>query len=244
MTYRYVVYDLQRNFNAAFDDADFTFNQILYWVQVFANKLRVQQNNITNSDLFTSTYSSVPVQIDSKGRPYIDLPTQIMDLPNNMGVVYITYNSDTCKCEGPMFAQKWFHGVDMNKVRALYFDEYTKPSPSNPYFYRVGDKVDGVSVNRIYLLGIECIKVEDVEIAIKSSLDPTTTCNIDDKIDLPDEMIADLMSQVLQLGRYVMMMPEESTNDGADDAQVDYKALYYGSRAASLSGLTGSDTTL
>ena len=29
MTYRYVVYDLQKSFSAAFDDADFTFNQIL-----------------------------------------------------------------------------------------------------------------------------------------------------------------------------------------------------------------------
>jgi hypothetical protein len=38
MTYRYVVYDLQKSFNASFDDADFTFNQILYWVMVTANR--------------------------------------------------------------------------------------------------------------------------------------------------------------------------------------------------------------
>jgi len=242
MTYRYVVYDLQKNFNAAFDDADFTFNQILYWVQVFANKLRVQHNSITNSDLFTSTYSSLPVLLDSKERPYIDLPTQVMDLSHNSGIVYITYNMETCKCSGPMFAQVWFQPTEVGKVQNLYLDEYTKPSVKNPYFYRIADRVDGVSVNRIYFLGLDCIKVEDVEIAIKSSLDPTTTCNIDDNISLPDELISDLMSQVLQLGRYVMMMPEESINDGADDAQVDYKALYYGTRAASLSGLT--DTTL
>ncbi len=48
MTYRYVVYDLQKNFNATFDDADFTFNQILYWVMVVANRLRVQQTMSTN----------------------------------------------------------------------------------------------------------------------------------------------------------------------------------------------------
>jgi len=159
MTYRYVVYDLQRNFNAAFDDADFTFNQILYWVQVISNKLRVQQNNITNSDLFTSTYSSIPVQIDDKGRPYIDLPTQIMDLPNNGGIVYITYNIETCKCSGPIFSQKWFQGVDLGKVQNLYLDEYTKPNASNPYYYRIGDKVNGISVNRIYFLGLECINM-------------------------------------------------------------------------------------
>jgi hypothetical protein len=241
MTYRYVVYDLQKNFNASFDDADFTFNQILYWVQVFANKLRVQQDRVTNSDLFTSTFSSVPVMVDSKGRPYIDLPTQVMDLPNNSGIVYITYNEETCKCSGPMFSQVWFQPIEIGKIQNLYLDEYTKPSVKNPYFYRVGDKVDGVNVNRIYLLGTECITVDDVEIAIKSSLDPSAVCNIDDNIPLPDEMIADLMMQVLQLGRFIMLMPSENLNDGQDDTEVDYRQMYYANRASQLPDAT--DTT-
>ena len=239
MTYRFVVYDLQKSFNAAFDDADFTFNQILYWVQVVANKMRVQQNSITNSDLYTSTFSSVPVQTDPNGRQYIDLPVQIMDLPNNAGVVYMTYNIETCKCSGPTFAQIWFQPVSLGRVQGLYLDEYTKPSTKNPYFYRVGDKVDGVSVNRIYLLGTECITVEDIEIAVKSSLDPTTVCNIDDNISLPDEAISDLINQVLQLGRFVMMMPSETLNDGQDDSEIDYKSLYYANRASDAA----TDTT-
>lgn len=231
MTYRFVVYDLQRNFNAAFDDADFTFNQIMYWVQIVANRLRVQHQLSTNTDLFTSTFSSVPVQMDAKGNKYIDLPTQIMDLANNSGIVYITYNLETCKCEGPMFAQKWFQGTAVGKVQHLYLDEYTKPSASNPYYYRIGDKVDGVSVNRVYLLGLECVNIEDVEIAIKSTLDPRNVCNIDDDIPIPDELIQDLSSQVLQLGRYVMMMPKEMTNDGTDTAE---PAQNYYSKSAAL----------
>jgi hypothetical protein len=223
MTYRYVVYDLQKSFNAAFDDADFTFNQILYWVQVVANKLRVQQNNLTNSDLFTSTFSSVPVSTDDKGRKYIDLPIQIMDLPDNRGIIYITYNVDTCKCSGPAFAQVWFQSTSIGGVQHLYLDEYTKPSIKNPYFYRIGDRIDGVKVNRIYLLGLECINIEDVEIALKANLDPSLICNIDDNIPLPDELIQDLMLQVLQLGRFVLLMPSETTNDGEDSGQLDYR---------------------
>jgi hypothetical protein len=234
MTYRYVVYDLQKSFKASFDDADFTFNQILYWVQAFANKLRVQQDRITASGLFTSTYSSIPVKVDLNSRQYIDLPTQIMDLPNNGGVIYMTYNVDTCKCSGPTFAQSWFQSTDLEKIQSLYMDEYTKPNTKNPYYYRVSDRVDGVSVNRLYLLGTECIKVEDVEIAIKSSLDPSLVCNIDDNIPLPDEMIPDLMMQVLQLGRFVMLMPNENLNDGQDNSEVDYKSMYYANRASSL----------
>jgi hypothetical protein len=241
MTYRHVVYDLQKNFNASFDDADFTFNQILYWVQVVANKLRVQHNRITNSDLFTSTFSSVNVLTDSNGRPYIDLPTQIMDLPNNSGIVYITYNLDTCKCSGPMFSQVWFQGVEIGKVQNIYLDEYTRPSSKNPYFYRIGDKVDGVSVNRIYLLGLECVSIEDVEIAIKSSLNPSAVCNIDDNISIPDELIGDLTNQVLQLGRFIMMMPSENVNDGQDNSKVDNRSAYYANRSAQLPDAT--DTT-
>lgn len=241
MTYRYVVYDLQKNFNASFDDANFTFNQILYWVQVVSNRLRVQHNNITNSDLYTSTFSSVAVMTDSKGRKYIDLPIQIMDLSDNSGIVYITYNVDTCKCSGPTFAQVWFQSTSVGSVQHLYLDEYTKPSTKNPYFYRIGDRVDGAKVNRIYLLGLECINVEDVEIAVKASLDPSLICNIDDEIPLPDELIQELTMQVLELGRFIMLMPSENINDGEDSGELDTRM--YSNRAVNLPDATVASQT-
>lgn len=236
MTYRYVIYDLDKSFNAAFDDADFTLNQIMYWVMVVANRMRLQQTVATNTDLFTSTFNNVPVLTDTKGRKYIDLPAQIMDLPNNSGVIYITYNEETCHCEGPAFAQVWFQGVNLGSVQHLYLDEYTKPSAKNPYFYRIGDRVDGVKVNRIYLLGLECIDVVDLEIAIKATLDPRQLCSLDDEIPLPDEMIQDLMMQVLQLGRFVMLMPKENINDGEDGGELNTQM--YANRAINLPDTT------
>ena len=236
MTYRYVIYDLDKSFNAAFDDADFTLNQIMYWVMVVANRMRLQQTIVTNTDLFTSTFNNVPVLTDTKGRKYIDLPAQIMDLPNNSGVIYITYNEETCHCEGPSFAQVWFQGVNLGSVQHLYLDEYTKPSAKNPYFYRIGDHIDGVKVNRIYLLGLECVDVIDLEIAIKATLDPKQVCSLDDEIPLPDEMIQDLMMQVLQLGRFVMLMPKENINDGEDGAELNTQM--YANRAINLPDTT------
>lgn len=236
MTYRYVIYDLDKSFNAAFDDADFTLNQIMYWVMVVANRMRLQQTVATNTDLFTSTFNNVPVLTDTKGRKYIDLPTQIMDLPNNSGVIYITYNEETCRCEGPSFAQVWFQGVNLGSVQHLYLDEYTKPSAKNPYFYRIGDHIDGVKVNRIYLLGLECVDVIDLEIAIKATLDPKQVCSLDDEIPLPDEMIQDLMMQVLQLGRFVMLMPKENINDGEDGGELNTQM--YANRAVNLPDTT------
>ena len=72
-TYRYVVYDLQKNLSSTFDDADFTFNQILYWVTMVANRLRAEQQMVEGSDLFTSTFNSASIQVGVKGSKYINL---------------------------------------------------------------------------------------------------------------------------------------------------------------------------
>ena len=49
-------------------------------------------------------------------------------------------------------------------------------------------------------------------------------------------MIQELMMQVLQLGRFVMMMPQESINDGEDGSEVDPRI--YANRSASLPDTT------
>jgi hypothetical protein len=79
------------------------------------------------------------------------------------------------------------------------------------------------------LLGVECIPVVSVEIAVKSSLDPKTLCDIDEDIPLPDEMIQELIMQVLQLGRFIMLMPKEVTNEGEDESELN--SQMYANRA-------------
>ena len=57
-------------------------------------------------------------------------------------------------------------------------------------------------------------------------------------------MIFDLTSQVLQLGRFIMMMPSERINTGEDESEVDYRSLYYQQRNANLaSANTASNAT-
>ena len=218
-TYRQVSYDLEKSLKKTFDDADITFAQIVYWVMVVANKLRVGQHINTNTDLFTSTYSSVSIQKDVKGRKYIDLPTQIIDLPFQKGVKYIAYDVPDEECNGYSFVQTFFQPTFTSAIQHLYLDEYTKPSSSNPYFYRVGQSADGVSVDRLYLLGIETLPIESVEIAILSTLNPNNLPSLDDEIPLPDELILDLMTQILQLGRMILMIPDERINQGSDETK-------------------------
>lgn len=224
-TYRYVANDIRTSLNKAFDDADIRITQIIYWIQVVANRIRVDQNEITESGLFISTFCEVPILLDKKSRQYFDLPSAIMDLPNEKGVVYIAYNHETgCCCDGANFAQSYFQPTNVSSLRVLYMDEYTKPAPSNPYFYRIGDKFDGVAVNRIYLVGTECIVVKDVEIAIRCSLDPANVCDLDDQIPVPDERVEELMKAVLDIGRFVLLMPEERINQGSDETSMQQPA--------------------
>lgn len=215
-SYRYVVYDIEKSLNQAFDDADISFVQILYWVQVIANRLRSQLYNITKEDSYVSTFRPVTVQTEDNGRKYIELPNSILNLKFDAGVRYITYNFETCCCGGDPLSQVQFDRTTVGELRNLYSDPYTKPTPKNPYFYRIADKVNGVSVNRLYLLGLECVDVVDVEIGILSAMNPTEVCDLDDEIPLPPELLHELISEVLKLGRFVMMVPEERLNDGDD----------------------------
>jgi hypothetical protein len=79
--------------------------------------------------------------------------------------------------------------------------------------------VDGVDVNRVYILGTECIVVTDVEIGILSALDPSQVCSLDDDIPLPAELIGVLQKEILQLGRFIMLVPSEREVDGDDSSK-------------------------
>lgn len=217
-TYRSVVYNIQDILQKNFDDTDINRNQILFWVLIIANRLMIQRQQLTKTGLYNATFAPVTVNIDTNhfDRKYIDLPEQIMDLPNEEGVEYITYNVETgCCCDGPNFAQQFFQPTTPSNAQRLYGDEYEKPDSTNPYFYRITN-VDGIGVNRIYFLGTECIDITDVEICLKITLNPNTVCNLDENIPLPDDMIGQLQNEVLQLGRFALLIPQERDNDGAD----------------------------
>ncbi len=225
MTYRIVCYDILKSLNAVFDDADIRINQVLYWVLVDVNRLIVDQYRKTQTGQFLSTFSPVAVSRDEKGRQYFDLPMIIVDLPNERGIDYITYNEETgCCCDGDTFSQIFFQPTTPSKSHRLYRDEYEKPSSKNPYFYRVGNMHNGVKVNRIYLIGTDCIELKDVEIALITTLDPKTICNLDEEIPLPNERIEEVMKNVLEIGRFVMMMPKERTNDGSQEEASNIQA--------------------
>lgn len=224
-TYREVVYNTITSLRRAFDDSDIQVSQVFFWTRVVADRLarevielEEQKGNIGGN--FLSVFNSVPIKSDSKGRKYVDIPTVIMDINNDAGINYVTYGCNTCAGESVYnIANVMFQRTTPKGLNALSLDTFTKPSASNPYYYRVGCAVDGVDVNRIYIAGAEKVNFNDLELGVICGIDSSASCSLDDEIPLPSEHIQTLMVNVLQLGRFNTLIPEERINEGADDSK-------------------------
>jgi hypothetical protein len=211
MTYRFGVNDILTSLKKTGDDRVITIAHVVYYIQVVANRLNTLSARKKRGDQgkYKTVFAPVAVKLDSLGeRKYIDLPSGILGLDNEGGVDYLSYNQETCCCAGPPFADKVFNRTTPGVVNILTRNPYTKPSPSNPYFYRIGEK--------IFLLGLECISVKDVEICVLTALDPTTTCDLDDEIEIAPHLIQTLRAEVTNMLRGPLVLPSDRVNDGND----------------------------
>ena len=219
---RAIVDDLATSFKQITDDKNIQKSQIAHWVVMFGNRMRMQHIGKRDSGQYLSIYAKVPIKtFDSvknpnqvPGRKYIELPTSIYDYDQDKGIEYLSYyvteHKPTCP---PPFTNQTFTRTTPSDSSRLYLNGYEKPAPTNPFFYRVGDY--------LYLLGLECINPDFLEIGVYSTLKPITDADfdLDAVFDFPDELLPQLLKQVLDLGRFVMMIPEERTNDGSDSVQ-------------------------
>lgn len=218
-TLRTIVDDLVKDFKQHFDDKQIQKAQIAHWVIMLGNRLKSQHIGKRDSGAFLGIYPDVPIEVATensspnvvKGRKHIILPTCIFDYDKDGGVEYISYYNDKDEPDcPPAFTRQTFTRTTPSDIQRLYMSDYEKPGPKNPYWYRAGQY--------IYLIGIECINPKAVEIGIYSTLKPITdpTLKLDDPFDFPEELLIMLKRQVLELGRWIMIIPEERVNDGID----------------------------
>ena len=222
---RYIVDDIAKDLKQIFADKTIEKAQIAYWVLLVGNRLKSQHIDKISSGAYVHAFHNIPIEIsltgtnvnDIPGRKRIVLPEAIYDYDKDGGIDYISYwdeeSVDVDCIEAPEFTNRTFQRTTPKESERLYMDEFEKPTPRNPYFYRQG--------KYIYFLGIECVDVQTVEIGIYSTFDPLTEIDIDAEFEFPEELLLILKKQVLDLGRFALKMPEDRMNDGEDSTNVN-----------------------
>lgn len=214
---RHIVNDIEVDLRQIFDDKQIQESQIAYWTLIVADRLRSQHIEKRSSGAFLTTFAEIPVEVSEtpgdnlvRYRKYFDLPKCIYDFNNDRGINYITYSvSEDLKYDLPPITQVKFTRTTPGALQSLYMHPGTKPNSENPFFYRSG--------NRIYLMGVECVNIKDVEVGLYLNLDPITEINLDEVFDFPQELILVLKKNVLEMGRFALMIPKERINDGDDN---------------------------
>lgn len=217
-TLRQAIDDIAVDIKQTFDDRKVGKTQIGYWTLMVADRLLSQHIAKRRSGAYLQTFSEIPIQTyqnnknpnEHKNRKFIKLPRFIYDYDMDNGIEYISYTDcEECENAPPIFTQVQFTRTSPSEVRRLYFDPDEKPSRKNPYFYRVKD--------HIYFLGIECVDVSCIEIGLYATYESITDVDLDAPFDFPAETYNQLKRQVLDLARWVLMIPEERVNDSVTD---------------------------
>lgn len=209
LTYRYAVSDLKLSLKIITKDAEISTESVIFWVMTCQNFIRQRHLKVSATGSYLSEYygtNSLPVETDTI-KKWINLPVGIYDLDNEKAIDYLILNTPGVpfsKC--PRCTQ-----TDANIIDLLHWNPYEKPSPSNPYFYRVG--------NQIFILGIENVAVPTVSLGVYGALDPRPIfLNPDSPLGINDEEYPQLKEMVMNLGRFVMVVPSNRTEQG-DDAR-------------------------
>lgn len=212
---RLIAFDILSDLKQTMDDKELTLSKVAFYVITVANNLKSKHIQNRRSGAFMHTFPEIPIirstnnntQDLIKNRPSIFLPKSIYDFDLDGGVKYVKY-SDKDECSKGFERVQFTRTEAGRKAERLYLTDYEKPSPANPYWYRTG--------SYIVLLGIENTTVKKLEFGLFSTIDPLTEIDIDKPFDFPEELIPVLKRQVLDLGRFILMIPSERVNDGAD----------------------------
>lgn len=208
MTYRELIYDCFTILKQNFSEKEITLNHIAYWVRSYADRLLSQHLQKHDTEAYLQVFNQLPVLTEQPtGRKYIEIPMSIFDLDGDEGVNFISYDY---KVDTNAFTKVRFTRTTMSKAMRLYYTKEETPAPDNPYWYRANK-------SNLYLLGLECIDVKFVEAGLLITFS-NMPCDLDEEIAFPNELVPVLQRQILDLGRFVLQIPDDRTNDGDYDA--------------------------
>lgn len=213
-TLRYLIYDALEALKQNLDDRSIQPAQVAFWTVNIANRLKAQHIEKRDSLAFMTPFvlpviSPGPGQGPYANRKYFNLPAVIFDFDLDKGIDYITYASTGNPGCPPNLLGTRFTRARPADLATYDRINYTKPSPTHPYFYR--------TTEHTVLVGVETIAINYVEAGLFTAIPSVNDINIDDPFPFPEELNAVLIRQLLDLGRFAVMMPADKTNDGASE---------------------------
>lgn len=210
-TIRQVVWDVLRTVRENFPDASITPSQVAFWVVLHGDRLRKAHIGQSRGGRFMTTFPSIAALVDPiTGRNYCVLPASIYDYDEDKGIEYISYRA-AIDPDNPTFTSVVFTRITPARARRLYMSKEERPKPSDPYFYRSGE--------RLYFLGCEQINLTEVEAGLYTNLQAAdATLDLDQEFDIPQELIPQVKAEVLAMGLFVKKLPKEYNEQAAEGA--------------------------
>jgi len=202
-TLRHIAYDVLRSLNQNYSDAEINLPQVIYWIMIHADRLKKVYMEMMDFDsgAYVNSFPIVVLVDPLNGRNYFGLPVSIYDYREERGIEFITYRPELDP-NNPVFTSVQFTRTTIPATRRLYMRDDEKPTPANPYFYRLAD--------RIYLLGVEQINLLEIEAGLRTSFEPVDSLlDIDEPFDFPQELIPQLKKEILAMGLFVIKTPQE-----------------------------------
>lgn len=204
-TYRSVVYEKFTAFKKDFDDTDLTLNQVIYATTLAVNTVMMQHLTRTGHiNSYLEIFDVAVTKHEDKGWYEFELPAGIFDLFRDYGIKFITYD----KKEDGQWLCTPFQWIDYDEYWRVKHSPYECPSPKNPYFTRVK--------NKVHLLGIEKLVVRTVTCGLYVTVPVGATIDLDEEIPLDEGHLVFATQLIDNLLRFALVITPDKQNDGSD----------------------------
>lgn len=230
ITYAYLLGAVTSALKNSFADSDIDPQQSLFWIKLAVNRVKAKSLMKMITGSYLTTFTDVPVAIQYKSnvsnilvnRKYIELPTNVIDLPFDQGVPWMAYQK---KVKSPLTTLDWSEPISFSRAESLSAVQYMKhnpfeqPTEANPSYVRA-DK-------RLYLFGIEGLPFFKVDIGLFTAIPANGDMSmLAEEVMINDEQAMEVISSVLSIERWIMLVPSERVIEGADSRQIPaYKQL-------------------
>lgn len=203
-TWRTIVYEKLSSLKKDFDDSDLLLNQIIYYATLAVNTTMLQHLSKTESNAYLAFFDVNVTKGTGNGWYEFDLPQGIFDLDKDKGINFVAYSM---KDKG-----KWlcvpFQWIRHEKLWRTRKSPYECPSPSNPYFARLG--------NKVLLYGVETITLSTVSVGLYVTVPVDAVIDLDEEIPLDEAHLYFAVQLMDTLLKWAMVLTPEKYNDGSD----------------------------